>query len=131
MVEQFDTEAFATLSNRDSIPKAENVDAESHVPPVYTKTWFHTGIYHGRHHVSDYFGGLVDGDDRGEYYREPAWRNDDIEARKHLLDDTILPTGLTVDEEFEACRALRGSMLRQEVLFQEMVQKKRTSVYCY
>ena len=40
---------------------------------------------------------------------------DDREARKHLLDDTILPDGLTVDEEFEACRALRGSMLRQEI----------------
>ena len=41
-----------------------------------------------------------------EYYREPgAW----------LLDDTVLPPGLTLDEEREACRALKGSMLRQEV----------------
>ena len=27
----------------------------------------------------------------------------------------MLPTGLTVDEEREACRALKGAMLRQEV----------------
>ena len=32
-----------------------------------------------------------------------------------LLDDTVLPAGLTVEEEREACRALKGSMLRQEV----------------
>jgi hypothetical protein len=37
------------------------------------------------------------------------------EARALLLDDTIVPTGLTVEEEREACRALKGSMLRQEV----------------
>ncbi len=88
MVEQFDTEEFATLSNSGSMPDAENIDEESHVPPVHTKTWFHTGIYHGRHHVSDYF--------VSEYYMEPDWVNDPEEAKKHLLDDTILPTGLTV-----------------------------------
>jgi YD repeat-containing protein len=32
-----------------------------------------------------------------------------------LLDDTTLPSGLTADEEREACRALKGAMLRQEV----------------
>ncbi len=123
MVEQFDTEGFATLSNSGSMPDAENIAAESHVPPVHTKTWFHTGVYHGRHHVSDYFSGLVDRNDRGEYYREPSWRVDDIEARKYLLDDTILPTGLTVDEEFEACRALNGSMLRQEIYSSDGTEK--------
>ena len=62
MVEQYDTEEFATLSNSDNlpIPDAENIEAASHVPPVYTKTWFHTGIYLGREHVSDFFGGLID-----------------------------------------------------------------------
>ena len=35
--------------------------------------------------------------------------------RQLLLDDTVLPAGLTVEEEREACRALKGSMLRQEV----------------
>ena len=42
----------------------------SHVPPVLTKTWFHTGVYVGRDHVSDFFAGLLDADDTGEYYRE-------------------------------------------------------------
>ena len=31
------------------------------------------------------------------------------------LDDTILPDLLTAEEAREACRALKGSMLRQEV----------------
>ena len=36
-------------------------------------------------------------------------------ARALLLPDTVLPAGLSVDEEREACRALKGSMLRQEI----------------
>src|SRR6185295_16856071 len=66
-------------------------------------------------HVSAYFAGLLDQHDRGEYYREPDWRDDDVEARRRFLDDTILPVGLAAEEEREACRALKGSMLRQEV----------------
>ena len=112
MVEQWDTEEFATLSNSDTFPTSDNNIPSSHVPPVHTKTWFHTGIFLGHNHVSDYFAGIHGG---GEYYREPKWLNDDVEARKHLLDDTVLPAGLTWEEEREACRALKGLMLRQEV----------------
>lgn len=121
MVEQCDTEEFGTFS-RDGeelllFSGVENIDESSNVPPVLTKTWFHTGIYLGRDHVSNFFAGQLDGHDKGEYYREPAWENDDQEAEKHVLDDTLLPPGtlMTVEEEREACRALKGSMLRQEV----------------
>ena len=72
MVEQFDTEEFAALTADGTLPAATNLDAASHVPPVLTKTWFHTGIYVGRDHVSDFFAGLLDEDDPGEYYREPG-----------------------------------------------------------
>jgi RHS repeat-associated protein len=112
MVEQRDTEEFATFS-ASAPPGATNVDAASHVPPVLTKTWFHTGIYLGRDQVSDFFAGLVNDRDVGEYYREPGL--DDEQARARLLPDTVLPESLTVDEEREACRALKGMMLRQEV----------------
>ncbi|MGH8524383.1 MAG: toxin TcdB middle/C-terminal domain-containing protein, partial [Gammaproteobacteria bacterium] len=119
MVEQWDTEQFSSLAPIEGEGWGEgeitNLDAASHVPPVLTKTWFHTGGHLGRDHVSNFFAGLLDENDVGEYYREPAWRDDDSEARKHLLDDTVLPDGLTVEEEREACRALKGSMLRQEV----------------
>ena len=114
MVEQQDTEEFSALTADGTLP-ATNIDLASHVPPVLTKTWFHTGIYTGRNRVSNYFAGLIDSSDRGEYYREPAWLDDDDEAKKRLLVDTIMPDGLTVEEEREACRALKGAMLRQEV----------------
>lgn len=112
MVEQKDTEEFATFA-AGAQAGATNVDAASHVPPVLTKTWFHTGIYLGRDHVSDFFAGLLDDKDVGEYYREPGLT--DEQARARLLPDTVLPGSLTLDEEREACRALKGMMLRQEV----------------
>ncbi|ANY16520.1 hypothetical protein AW878_02420 [Bordetella pseudohinzii] len=103
MVEQWDTEAYATLAAGTS-PMA-NIDAASHVPPVYTKTWFHTGAHLGGRRVSRHF--------EEEYFREPGLSVE--AARPLLLDDTALPPGLSLAEAREACRALRGSMLRKEV----------------
>jgi RHS repeat-associated protein len=98
MVEQMDTEEFAET---DAIPAvADNVDAASTVPPVFIKTWLHTGAF-------------ISGPVEGEYYREPGLS--DEQAAALLLNDTILPAGLTADESREAARALKGSMLRQEV----------------
>ncbi len=121
MVEQFDTEEFAALSTSDAFSTGDNIDVASHVPPVHTKTWFHTGIYLGRERVSNFFAGLLDATDLGEYYREPGLN--DEQAQKFLLDDTILPPGLTVKEEREACRALKGAMLRQEVYARDNTDK--------
>ena len=115
MIEQWDTEEFAALSATNELPAGDNIDAASHVPPVLTRTWFHTGAYIGHDRVSQFFAGLRDRGDRGEYYREPAWLKDDEEAEKRLLPDTVLPDGLTAEEEREAARALKGMMLRQEV----------------
>jgi RHS repeat-associated protein len=108
MVEQWDTDHVIDVSQ-----PAGNEDAASRVPPILTRTWVHTGIHIGRQHVSDFFAGLLDADDLGEYYREPGLT--DAQARALLLDDTVLPPGLTAEEEREACRALRGSILRKEV----------------
>jgi RHS repeat-associated protein len=105
MVEQFDTEELASLSASSVFPNATNIDAASHVPPVLTRTWYHTGLYLGRDGVSRHFA--------AEYYREPGLN--DAQAAQLLLDDTVLPDGWSVEEEREACRALKGSMLRQEV----------------
>ena len=103
MVEQWDTEQFAALADG-NIP-ANNIDATSHVPAVHTKTWFHTGVHLGGERVSRHF--------EDEYFRAPGLTAET--ARPFLLDDTVLPAGLTLEEEREACRALKGSMLRQEV----------------
>ncbi|AGL03143.1 SpvB/TcaC N-terminal domain-containing protein [Desulfoscipio gibsoniae] len=105
MVEQWDTEGMAALASDGMLSAATNSDTATHVPPVHTKTWFHTGCYLDREHVSRQF--------EDEYYREPGL--DDQEFRSLLLPDTVLPTGLTLEEEREACRALKGMMLRQEV----------------
>lgn len=113
LVEQWDTEEFAALNANQQFPIGTNIDESSHVPPVLTHTWFHTGVYLGRDHVSNFFAGLVDANDTGEYYREPGLT--DQEARELLLEDSVLPPGLTIEEEREACRALKGSMLRQEL----------------
>src|SRR5262249_7618126 len=84
---------------------ATNIDAASHVPPVCTKTWFHTGAYVGGDNISQHFG--------HEYYREPNRSEPELAAL--LVDNTGRPPGLSADEEREACRAVKGSMLRQEV----------------
>ena len=115
LVEQTDTETFATLTVTGELPPGDNESAAGHVPPVLTRTWFHTGLYLDRDHVSNFFAGLFDATHRDEYYREPAWLDDDAEAARHLLPDTTLPDGLTIEEEREATRSLKGLMLRQEV----------------
>jgi len=104
-VEQWDTEELSALNADQQLPTGTNVEASSHVPPVYTRTWFHTGVYFGGERVSNVFA--------GEYYREPGLT--DAQAKALLLDDTVMPDDLTLDEEREACRALKGSMLRQEI----------------
>lgn len=99
MVEQWDTEELAVLTSEDQLPAA-NMDPVSHVPPLHTKTWFHTGAYIDRDHISHQYA--------DEYF-------EDASLTGGLLPDTILPDGLTTAEEREACRALKGKMLRQEV----------------
>ncbi|MHB0953991.1 MAG: SpvB/TcaC N-terminal domain-containing protein [Allorhizobium sp.] len=113
MVEQWDTEDFAVLSSAGALSPADNEHPASLVAPVHTKTWFHTGIWFGRGHLSDFFAGLLNATDTGEYYREPGLT--DAQARAMLLPDTLLPPGLSIDEEREAARALKGAMLRKEV----------------
>ena len=109
-VEQTDTEEFATLTGGERFPDATNIDEASHVPPVVTKTWYHTGAYLEGEEISRYLA--------HEYYGAPD-QDDTLTFEAFLqektLPDTIIPNGLTTDEEREACRALRGSILRQEI----------------
>jgi hypothetical protein len=104
-VDQLDTEDFATLSKSRAFPVGENVRAESSVPPVLTKTWFHTGVFLA--------GGRISRQLAHEYWREPGLSRSEQQAMR--LDDTILPADLTPEEAREACRALKGSTLRQEI----------------
>lgn len=102
MIEQWDTEELATLAGEPTTEHWTNQAAHSHVPPVHTKTWFHTGAP-----------GFDDDIRRRDYWRESGLADD--QARAMLLPDTVLPPGLAPTEEREAARALKGSMLRREV----------------
>jgi RHS repeat-associated protein len=114
MVEQWDTEEWAALIDADVLPAESisgptNQDPTSYVPPVHTKSWFHTGLFLPSEKVSRHF--------EEEYFREPSLSDPDFYAQ--LLPDTSLPPGLTLDEKREACRALKGLLLRQEIFAQD------------
>src|SRR5204863_3556570 len=50
LVEQWDTDEFAAMKDSQSVGwdvPSQNLNEDSHVPPVYTKTWFHLGIWSG------------------------------------------------------------------------------------
>lgn len=104
-VEQLDTEEFASLSTSGSFPVGSNIDEASHVPPVLTKIWFHTGAYLDESRISRHF--------EDEYYREPGLTDDQFHDM--LLPDTLLPPDVSSREACEATRALKGSILRQEI----------------
>jgi Insecticide toxin TcdB middle/C-terminal region/Insecticide toxin TcdB middle/N-terminal region len=113
MVDQWDTEELAALTGSGTWADAANIDRASHVPPVRTKAWFHTGVFLGGGRISGIFAGFRDRIEKSEYYHEPGLTDD--QARALLLPDSALPAGLTPDEQQEACRALKGAMLRREV----------------
>ncbi len=99
-VEQWDTQSFAEFKGQGLFPVPPgSADEDFHVPPAYTKTWYHTGAYRRGEDISKQY--------VAEYYAG--------DASAPLLPDTSLPGGLSADEEHEACRALKGSMLRQEI----------------
>jgi RHS repeat-associated protein len=90
---------FAHVEQRD----AESVVGEFDLPPVATKTWFHNGAYLKEKKLEAYF-------------KDPAnqeFFSGDAQAR--FLPNTELPPNLSVDEMREAARALKGSILRQEI----------------
>ena len=123
-VDQWDTEEITTVSQGSVFPEADNQDPAYSVPPVRIKTWYHTGAYFEEPFVSRQFA--------NEYYDEGDDSDviaglDEAERQAMLLDDTSLPGSVLLadgsrlpwsfspEEMREACRALRGSILRQEV----------------
>jgi len=97
-VEQWDAETFG-VTGGGLFPEAEReVEGQLRLPPVRTRTWFHTGAWLERERLEralakDYYGA-------------------DTQAPR--LIQPPLPARLSIAEEREAARALRGSLLRQE-----------------
>ena len=110
MVEHWDTEDLAVLET--VAGEFSNLDRASDLPPVLTRTWLHTGVFPDEDWVSRHYA--------REYWRQPGGGDPD-------LPDTALPrtlrlTGrpprpwrLSRTEAREACRALKGMPLREEV----------------
>jgi RHS repeat-associated protein len=110
MVEKWDTEDLAVLGADPG--EYANVDRATDLPPVLTRTWLHTGVFPGENWVSRQYA--------REYWCQPGDGDPD-------LPDTSLPrtlrlTGrpprpwrLSPTEAREACRALKGMPLREEV----------------
>jgi hypothetical protein len=119
MVEQWDTESFGSLKDSNVDWAAQNNSVASIVPPIYTKTWFHTGAFFNqetisRHMAYDYFGAPPTRDQNPSF--EDFWST--------LLDDTVLPSEpLSADEMREASRSLKGLVLRTEIYSEDGTAK--------
>ena len=101
-VEQWDAETIGGGIRKGLFSEVlDEVEAEGELrlPPVRTRTWFHTGAWLERERLELALA-------RG-YYRA------DAEAPR--LRQPPLPARLTIAEEREAARALRGRVLRQEI----------------
>ncbi|XXT18782.1 SpvB/TcaC N-terminal domain-containing protein [Sorangium sp. So ce429] len=99
MVEQVDTEAFSAHLGQGLFPEVTVRNGELPQPPVVAKTWFHTGAWARGAAISRRY--------EKEYYG--------LDPEAPRLPDTLLEAGLSAEERRQACRALRGQVLRQEV----------------
>ena len=104
MVEQWDSESYDEHLKLNG----NSVEEELYVPPVYTKSWFHTGFFNNKEKI---LGQYAD-----EYYRQDqaAWT---------LLPPSI-PADIEAEELREAARAFKGSVLRQEVYAKDGTEKE-------
>jgi RHS repeat-associated protein len=118
LTEQWDTEELSALSPVD-LSTASNLDPASHVPPVLTRTWSHTGAF------TDVTGGDLAAVYAPEYWTEAGLTGAERDAAAPLpstlpgtvllADGTRLPYRPATGELREAYRALRGATLRREV----------------
>src|SRR5207237_184998 len=93
-----------------ALESANNFESSSFVPPVCTKTWYHTGAYIQGEAISQHFD--------HEYYGAPAQDTPAFDTEFARFEDTLLPdtmlpdVPLSAEEQREACRALKGMVLR-------------------
>ncbi|GIF68466.1 hypothetical protein Ais01nite_65010 [Asanoa ishikariensis] len=109
MTEQWDTEELSAIA---PVDLTANLDPASHVPPVLTRIWTHTGAF------AEVAGGDLAAAYAPEFWTEPELANpapSTLATAILLSDGTRLPHHPDTEELREAYRALRGSPLRQEV----------------
>ena len=110
-VDQYDSEefeAFTETSLHGEEIEFENKNQAHHVPPVLTKTWFHTGVYFDEDNISP-SGVFYDHNDLMEAYRREFYDGDEeaFVLDSHEVEHSGTP--------HEAYRALRGAIIRTEV----------------
>jgi RHS repeat-associated protein len=103
LVERWDTETYERLIAQGA---AANVSPETYTSPVHTRTWFHPG-------TAEFLRPATASAYAADHFREPGATPD--EAASRVLEPVPVPNGLSVLEWQESARALRGTMLREEV----------------
>ena len=120
-VDQFDTETFEDFTGsslHDGGDLFSNDSSAYHVPPVETRSWFHTGIYFDEDrppHVSAPFDYL----ELTYRFRKEFYQRDEEAV---AVDEHDVEKGET---PHEAYRALRGAVLRTEVYAHDGSAKAR------
>lgn len=100
LVEHWDTETFDQFSKPQvTPPNYDLIEKELYVPPVHTKTWYHTGTYYNWKSISKHFA--------KEYYAG--------DSQAPVLPDSSMTDGMTVPNKREAYRSLKSKVLREEV----------------
>ena len=110
MVEHWDTEDLAVLEA--AAGAYANLHQTTDLPPVLTRTWLHTGMFAGDERVTRQYA--------REYYRPPGGGGPELPGPPlpHTLrrpGEPPRPWRLSPTEAREACRALKGAPLREEV----------------
>jgi len=118
-VDQSDTESFESFTQsslHQGTALFTNGNEPYHVPPIETRTWFHTGIYYDQEKPSPR-GAFFDYKELPKEYHKEFYQQD---GQAFGLGEHVLETG---DTPHEAYRALRGAVLRTEVYGRDGSQK--------
>jgi RHS repeat-associated protein len=112
MVETWDTEELAVLEADGTGGHFANLDPATDLPPMLTRTWLHTGVFPAENRVTRLYA--------HEYYRQPGGGGPDLPGTAlpttlRLTGQALRPWRLSRNEAREACRALKGKALREEV----------------
>jgi RHS repeat-associated protein len=100
MVERWDTMNLGDILPAENDSTGENLDAASYVPPALTRTWYHTGACFQQSRLEQLYR------DREFYRLDPA---------AAALSDSSVPPAFSALDLREATRALKGSVLREEI----------------
>ena len=110
-VDSLDADTVPALSGAGAFtatPPSDAAGDEFELPPVLTRTWFHTGAFFGAQDIASHL--------RGEYWaQDPTHHNWSPRRSSTDMPRTAGATALNAEQLREACRALRGQVLRQEV----------------